>query len=378
MRRALHILLIACFLGIIAAPPVANLLGADGADAVAENRAFAEFPGVSATWADLSGFFPGLDAWFADHFAFRSTLVRWYGISRYFWLGVSSSPAVAPAADGWLFYIEDGGLEDFTNQYPLSEYEIQRWRDAVVRAQRWCRAHGIAYGFTIAPDKGTIYPELFPQTARRVNRLSRTDQIITAITDTGAAIDVRPALMNAKRTVRLFQKTDTHWNPRGAYVAYTAIIDGLRLQLPAIPPPKPLSEFELVTRHVAGMDLAGMMGLKRVLGEEDLRLVPKRPRQYVVREPKWNIVEAGEPRIVTEIPGSTLPRAVVFRDSFTSALAPFLSEHFSRVVYLWRNDFAVDEVEAEHPDVVLQELVSRHLQWIEPWPELIPVIQGSN
>jgi alginate O-acetyltransferase complex protein AlgJ len=120
------------------------------------------------------------------------------------------------------------------------------------------------------------------------------------------------------------------------------------------------------------MDLAGMMGLSRVLGEEDMRLVPKAPRQYVVREPKWNIVEAGVPRIVTEIPGSTLPRAVIFRDSFTSALAPYLSEHFSRVVYIWRNDVAVDEIEAERPDVVLQELVSRHIQWIEPWPELIP------
>ena len=86
-----------------------------------------------------------------------------------------------------------------------------------------------------------------------------------------------------------------------------------------------------------------------------------------------NIVEAGEGRIVTEIPGSTLPSAVVFRDSFTAAMAPFLSEHFRRVVYLWRNDFAADEVRAEHPDVVLQEIVSRHIQYYEPSPELIPV-----
>jgi hypothetical protein len=172
--------------------------------------------------------------------------------------------------------------------------------------------------------------------------------------------------------VRLFQKTDTHWNSRGAYIAYRAVIDALRLQLPSIPPPKPLSDFVAKTREIPGMDLAGMMGLTRVLGEEDLMLVPKEKRHYVVREPKGNIVEAGEGRIVTEIPGSNLPRAVVFRDSFTSAMAPFFSEHFSRVVYLWRNDFAVDEIEREHPDVVLQEIVSRHVQWFVPSPELIP------
>lgn len=372
MRRLLNGLLVAAFIGILVTPPVANLLGADGADPDAENRTLAAFPEAGATWKSATGFLPGLDAWFTDHFAFRATLVRWYGITRYLWLGVSSSSAVAPGPRGWLFYIDDGGLEDFTNQDLLSEHAIQNWRDTIVRAQRWCRARGIAYAFTILPDKGAIYPELFPRTARRVTRLSRTDQVITAITDTGAAIDVRQALLDEKRRVRVFQKTDTHWNSRGAYIGYRTIIEALRLQVPAIPPARPESDFTAVTRTIPGMDLAGMMGLTRVLGEEDLRLESKQKRQYIVVEPKGNIVEAGEPRIVTEIPGSTLPRAVVFRDSFTSAMAPYFSEHFSRVVYLWRNDFAVEEIEKESPDVVLQEIVGRHLQWFIPSPELIP------
>jgi len=372
MRRFLNWFITVAFVAIIAAPGVANLLGTDGADEEAENRKLAAFPALASNWSSIRSFLPDLDAWFSDHFGFRSQLVTWYGISRYMWLGVSPSPAVGIGPRGWLFYVDDGGLEDFTNEHPLTESEIQNWRNTVVRAKNWCQARGIAYLFTILPDKGSIYPELFPQTARRVSRLSRADQVVTAITDVGAAVDVRPALLNAKRSARLFQKTDTHWNQRGAYIGYRTIIDALRLQLPSIPPPKPESDFAPMTRHIAGMDLAGMMGLTRVLGEEDLRFVPRQPRQYVVVEPKGNIVEAGEPRIVTEIPGSTLPRAVVFRDSFTSAMAPYFSEHFSRVVYLWRNDFAVDEIEKEQPDVVLQEIVGRHVQWFVPSPELIP------
>lgn len=372
MRRALHLLLVVAFLGILVTPLIATLSGVDGADKDAENRTLAAFPTFEASPSGAKRYLTGLDAWFTDHFAFRSSLVKAYGVSRYLWLGVSSSPSVTLGPDGWLFFVDDGGLEDFTNQAPLTEPEIQNWRDVVVRAQRWCRARGIAYAFTVLPDKGSIYPELFPQTARRVSRLSRIDQITTAITDTGAAIDVRQALMDEKRKVRVFQKTDTHWNQRGAYIGYRTIINALRLQLPSIPPPKPESEFDALERPIPGMDLAGMMGLKRVLWEQDLRLAPKAPRQYVVREPKGNIVEAGEPRIVTEIPGSTLPRALVFRDSFTSAMAPYLSEHFSRVVYLWRNDFSSEEVEKEHPDVVLQEIVGRHVQWFIPSPELIP------
>ena len=43
-------------------------------------------------------------------------------------------------------------------------------------------------------------------------------------------------------------------------------------------------------------------------------------------------------RVVTEGPASG-PRALIFRDSFGSAMIPFLSEHFSRAVYVWQNNF---------------------------------------
>ena len=81
----------------------------------------------------------------------------------------------------------------------------------------------------------------------------------------------------------------------------------------------------------------------------------------------------GVSQAITEIAGSNLPRAVVIRDSFMSAVAPFLSEHFSRAVYVWRNDFDAASIEAEHPDVVIQEIVGRHLYDYVPTPELIPV-----
>ena len=102
------------------------------------------------------------------------------------------------------------------------------------------------------------------------------------------------------------------------------------------------------------------------MSEEDLRLVPKSRDAYVVVEPRGAYATAGEGRIVTEIPGSTLPRAVIFRDSFTSALAPFLSEHFSRAVYLWQNNFDADDVLKEHADVVIEEIVGRHSAQFHP------------
>ena len=65
-------------------------------------------------------------------------------------------------------------------------------------------------------------------------------------------------------------------------------------------------------------------------------------------------------RVVTEGPPGA-PRALIFRDSFGSAMIPFLSEHFSRAVYVWQNDFDTALAADERPAVVIQEWVGRHL-----------------
>ena len=55
------------------------------------------------------------------------------------------------------------------------------------------------------------------------------------------------------------------------------------------------------------------------------------------------------------------PRAVIFRDSFANALIPYLSENFSRVLYVWARDLVPRIVEREEPDVVIQQIAGRLL-----------------
>ena len=372
MRRLLNAALVAGFLAVISLPLAANIAGNDGGDQEAENRDLARFPKLEGTWQSVLSWPNGLDEWFQDHFGFRSTLVRWYGESRYYGLHVSPSAQVVRGKEGWLYYAEDAGLDDYTNVDPLQPGEIDNWRQTILRARDWCRAHGIAYVFTIPPDKPVIYPEYFDDTVFPLSPVSRADQVFTATLDTGVVIDVRQALLADKSRERLFYKTDTHWNERGAFLAYQQIIDAVHRQLPTVPPARDRSLFNATSRMLSGRDLAAIIGLKWVMSEEDLQLVPKKPHAYVVIEPRASYATAGEGRIVTEIPGSTLPRAVIFRDSFTSLLAPYLSEHFSRAVYLWQNNFDADDVLKERADVVIEEIVGRHLHNFIPSPELIP------
>jgi hypothetical protein len=372
-HQPFNALLVICFLLVIALPLAANLAGQDGADAAAENRELAPFPHLDASWPSIATLGSRFGLWFDDHFGFRSRLVRWYGESRLFGLGVSPSTAVVKGGDGWFFYADDEAMTDYAEERPMSPSEIANWRAAAVNARDWLRARGVAYVFVIAPDKHVIYPEEMPRSIQQVGRASRIDQLIAVLDDAGVAtVDPRPALAAAKTRERLYQQTDTHWNERGAFVAYQQIIDAVRRQVPAVPAPWTRGEFASTSEEHDGMDLAGMMGLTRVLREADLTLTPKHPRLATVVEPPGAAPTAAEGRLVTEIPGSTLPRAVVFRDSFFSALVPFTSEHFSRAVYLWQNDFDADVVLKEHPAVVIQEIVGRHLYNFIPSPELVP------
>ena len=372
MRTANHAL-VWIFLVAISLPLAANMAGYDGADPAAENRELAPFPRFDRTLRSIPAFAERLGAWFDDHFGFRSALVRWHGESRLFLLGVSPTAAVVKGADGWFFYGDDGSIEDYTNERPLSEDAVRGWRETLTRTDEWLRERRIAFLFAVAPDKYVIYPELMPSTLRRVGDASRTDQVYAGLAGSRvAAVDLRPALRDARARERIFQKTDTHWNDRGALAAYQQMIGVARAQVPAIPPAWTREEFDSEDRTVAGMDLAAMMGLKRVLAEIDLALVPRRARRSRVVTPPGAMPTDEEGLLITEIPGSTLPRAVIFRDSFVSRLVPFLSEHFSRAVYLWQNDFDADVVLKEHPDIVIQEIVGRRLYNFIPSPELIP------
>lgn len=363
-------LLVVLFLVVIALPLAANLAGFDGADGGAENREMARFPHLSL--ASATDYPEAVTRWFGDHFAFRAMLVRWHGEIRLSGLGVSPSAAVVKGRNGWLFYGDDMTIDDYALADPMTPGALLNWREALLRASRWLQARGIAYVFTVAPDKHVLYPEELPATLTRVGNVSRTDQLLTALQDTGLALDLRPALFAAKARERIFQMTDTHWNDRGALVAYQQIIAAVRARVPSTPPAWTRDDFDLVSRDIAGLDLAGMLGLKRVLRETDLTLVPRRPRRAHVVEPAGAAPTDETGRLVTELTEPSLPRAVIVRDSFASKLAPFLSEHFSRAVYVWQNDFDADLVSQERPDIVIQEIVGRHLYSFIPSPELVP------
>jgi alginate O-acetyltransferase complex protein AlgJ len=348
-------------------PGLTMMTGLDHETTHAENRELAIKPRRPASWPEWRVFPAAASRYFEDHFGLRARLVRWQALLRLRVFGVSASPDVIVGRDGWLFYAGDGGTEDIVSTVPFTHAELEAWRTTLEHTRDWMQARGIAYVFVLAPDKHEVYPELLPASIRRVGNESRSDALVRYLRDhsTVPVLDLRETLSAAKGYERLYHRTDTHWNDRGAFAAAQALLRVLAPRLAV-----PVQGRDVFTPRdvvVPALDLAGMLGIADGMTEVDLRLVPRAPLRARVVEPATPDARLMDARIVTEQDAPSRPRAVVFRDSFGSALIPFLSEEFSRVVYLWQYNVDPDVVLAERPDVVIQEWVGRRLSTMPPY-----------
>jgi len=165
-----------------------------------------------------------------------------------------SSPLVIVGARGWLFYAGEQSMQNYLHQNSPPAAELDDWASRLQERRTWFAAHGIRYLFVVAPDKQSIYSEYMPRYLAPQHGDTRLDQLSRRLFREAAWLDLRPSLRSAKDSGPLYFQLDTHWNDRGAYYAYRAIMQ--RLGLPALARP----ESKLAEYQRAG-DLARMFGV---------------------------------------------------------------------------------------------------------------------
>ena len=355
---------ITVFLAALLVPLGASVARVGTATATAESANADDRPASLFGWFD----------YFDDHFGFRQYLIHAHAWVSLRALQVSPSPTVIKGQQGWLYYADDSSLEDYESAAPMTGEELAAWCRALVAIRDALRSRGITYVFVLAPDKHVVYPEHMPPTIHRFHEQYRMDQLLDYLSAHSdlRVVDLRRPLLEGKARERIYHLTDTHWNDRGAFVGSNEI---LRAAAPAGVQPDRREDFVAAEHLRPGMDLAEMLSAASLFTERSLDLVPRRTRRARLLEPK-DLREGYEvAKVVTEIGDGQarrsvgevgLPRAVVFRDSFGTDLIPFLSEHFSRAVYLWQNNVDMEVVDQEKPALVIHEIVGRRLQTLDP------------
>ena len=363
-------MIIGAFLYMIYAPLIMTDFSTQTVWSSTEKRRLAERPALDLRPGTLVTFPSRFEAYFNDHFGYRNLFIRRYNriMKKYF--AKSPVPNVLIGKNNWLFYTFSNLIDDFVGADPFTQSELETWRSNLEHKRDWLAKHGIRYLFVVAPNKQTIYPEYLPdylQKDRGQSRLQQLSAYLKTHSDV-SILDLSTALNEEKQRHRVYYLTDTHWNDRGAYTAYLAIMDRVVQWFPEAS----VRQNKIIeTENIPGPggDLAGMLDMADTMREEN----PVLKVQQTTCSPEISKAVADFMKtpadlirskpFMTKCDTSKL-RAVVFRDSFFNAVVPFIAEDFNRIDYVWKPyDHAImkELIEQQKPQIVIEEMVERFL-----------------
>lgn len=359
-RAFLDVLLCGAFLAFLVLPWTDELARTDAERGPGpELREAAPRPRAPRDVKSLSVFPEQYTAYFNDSFGLRDKLLRCNALIKYFGLGVSPTTQVVVGKDEWLFYAANSSIDVYRGLAPMSEAELASWRAMLEEKRRLLAERGAAYLLVIGPNKQSIYGERMPD---RYNVLgpTRMDQFVEHMRAHSSAdvLDLRDTLRSEKRGDApddfLFFPYGTHWYGRGALAAYRAILNHLAPRFPSL---VPLPESELVRTQTPGHgDTWGQaMYIEDLTPQSEWVWRAKTPRAHTIGVTNWGPRNA----VITAVDDASLPRALVFHDSFGPYLHQLLAEHFSHLCYQWQYEFDLARVEREKPDVVIEIFVER-------------------
>lgn len=368
---AIIVFVVALCLPVATAFPA--LLGDGESVSAQEKRQLNPWPGVPGSLPQIRRWPEQFSRWFDDRFGYRDQLIDLHNYGKAA-LGISPSRRVVLGHDGWVF-IDSAHLTDANRgARPFAPGEAMRLADYFLSIQTRLAERGIPYIHVTPPDKQSLFREFLPRRIRYVgpSRYSEWRAIATASRLNFVDIypDIRRGLDGGET---LYMQTDSHWNCQGAYVAYRQLM--AKLNALRTEPVPVLSDVDVKFRpreDPMGGDLVrNSLGTPYLFPESkamSCRIARPANATYTALEDGKKLrlsetyVAARPSRTVNhEFPDG--PRALVFRDSYTNAMIPFLNRSFGEVVYVAHRAQALDEslIDELEPDVVIVENIERTL-----------------
>lgn len=329
------------------------------ASSVAENRMLAKMPHLITDGRINGGFGTEFNSWFSDRFFGRNTLIHAHNelinTLQTSDATVANNPAVLVGRENWLFLKGDNSLRNYTNADTLGDDEMAAGLQYLTDIDDWCRRHNKRFYFVIAPDKNKIYPEYYPSDIKKV----RPDSFGMGMTfykyiRNNSNINVMypyDELIQAKDSGDLvYYNNDSHWNMLGSYIV-----------------------FRILHRKIYGYDFDEKKFISHWTKEPykgdllqilDLR-DSSRYMQELFNQPVFiNDVKCTKSHGLRECknPDGKL-RAYMFRDSFYTALVPYMSRVFNVIGFYSRHDIRKSDLDsiADNYDVVILEAAERNI-----------------
>lgn len=367
-QRRLDLALVIFFALVIGFPTFCSLCGIRSGGLIDEYRVLGEFPGFGSDMETLQHFNKDLERFYNDHFGGRDLLIAGHlRIER--GLFPKTGGGVLVGKEGWLYTLDNNMLDNYfgvskltIRQLKYRQQEIEEHRDALA-------ARGIKYLFVVSPNKESVYPNYLPDWVRVSGRRTWTDQFLDymRLHSTVEILDLRPVLGAASKRAPVFYETDSHWNLMGAQAACESIVAELGMGNPGLYLKSP-TYLEMSRTNGTGGDIARFAGMLSAVESNLYKFDRKGPLLGATlfwgtnqMDPeRFAMLPVPDCALITATNRQSIGRAVIFGDSFSFGLAPFLSNHFSEINVI-RKSFNLEDVDRIKPDVVIDEKLERWL-----------------
>lgn len=306
-----------------------------------------------------------------DNFSFRNVLYFLHSLFRVGIFHDSPLKDVIVGKHGWFFNSEEGCINDVRNIAQVPDNELAIMTINMLQRKLWLQKHGIKLYILVPPNKSRVYSEMLPngydkKVGLGVNRLDLYKQHLKLFAGIDI-IDPTDSLIAAKKRHEDYYTTDTHWNLYGGYKGYQVLMQEIVKDFPQLQPIQE-SDLKIDTFYSNEGDLAGMIGLHDIYGRKEFSLSLKDTSKHIIMPDRSDIRISY--RNNKTIDGSQL-KLLMFRDSYSNYLIPFLNLHFKDADYIWSYEFMDKIIEQEKPDVVIIETLQRFLalSFLTPNPD---------
>jgi len=361
--RGREVILTLSFLLIIFLPTISYLSPAFGTDASLENRRLAQKPEFK--FSNILHYAGQFTDYFKDQFAFRNLLVQANSLFMVKFLHASPlSEKVIVGRQNWLFLSGDKVIDDYKGVDTLGEKSLLIIRQNLRDKAEWFARNGMKYYLIIIPEKSQIYPEYLPTSVKKIRQTSKYEQLVRYLKNDASIvfIDVRERLLNEKKNKAVYYKTDTHWNDRGAFAAYQEIVNRISKDFPNVHP-RAFLNYSVADFVGRGGDLSRMVSIAPYSNDEYSFFLPNFENSAATIPYSYPYTDINVD--AKQSVDTTQPKLVMYRDSFSISLIPFLSQNFSKSIYLWTptHDYAM--MQAEKPDIVIHAFAERYIYLLE-------------
>ena len=276
-------------------------------------------------------------------------------LSSYF-LTEQNYANVVVGKENWLFYKPNNSIRNFQNLDVFTPEELKNVALYLTSINEYCKSENKKFYLFIAPDKNKIYGEYYPDYIKKYlpDSDSRAMQLVNYLKKNTEINVIYPydALQAGKTTGLLYWKNDTHWNSLGAYIGYQALIEAFRKDNLNVKPVVP-EKFKTYKKEIG--ELTTMLPKYRQFQEnaeyKDIIIDSDFSKQEKMIGNKSEIIHTEKVL--------NAPSLYMYRDSFSRALIPYLSNTFSVADYNWTSQ--VKKSDIKNSDVVVLEILERFL-----------------